>query len=87
MTVTPGSDSVRNAMEAAEKEDAFWQEHYEMYLKQYPNQFVAVARSDGRFVAAHQDLDALIEAITKQDLMVRDVWSRYMAATPIRLAL
>jgi len=87
MAVTPGANSLQRARAAAEAEDAYWREHYDHYLKLYPDQFVAVARSDGRFVAEHQDLDALIEAITKQRLTVREVWSRYMAATPIRLAL
>ena len=81
------SESILRALVAAEQEDALWSVHYDEYLARYPDQFVAVARSDGRLVAAHQDLDALIEVIKKQGLMVRDVWSRYMAATPIRLAL
>ena len=87
MVVTSSAESIRRARAEAEREDAFWREHYDHYLKLYPDHFVAVARSDGRFVAARQDLDALIEAITKQRLTVREVWSRYMAATPIRLAL
>ena len=81
------SERIRRAFAEAEREDAFWHEQYDHYLELYPDQFVAVARSDGRFVAAHQDLDALIEAITKEGLMVRDVWSRFMRAAPIRLAL
>lgn len=82
----PDSESIRRALVAVEQEDAFWSAHYDEYLPRYPDQFVAVARSDGRPVAAHQDLDALIETITKQGLHVRDVWSRYMTATPIRVA-
>ena len=87
MAISPGAESVQKARAAAEREDAFWRDHYDEYLGRFPDQFVAVAQRDGRLVATNPDLDKLIETIREQGLNVRDVWSRFMAATPIRLAL
>lgn len=71
----------------AEAEAAFWREHYAAYLESYPDQFLAVAKDDGRIVAADPDLDRVIERVKEQGLDVWHVWVRYMAASPIRLAL
>ena len=87
MAIAPSAASVQRARAEAEKEDAYWHEHYSSYLSQYPDQFVAVARTDGRLVAADPDLDALISSIRKQGLDVQHVWARFMVASPIRLAL
>jgi len=38
----PSLDSARRARAAAEAEDAFWHESYDGYLKEYPDQFVAL---------------------------------------------
>ena len=86
-SITPGTESICRAFRAAEQEDAFWREHYDDYLKQYPDQFVAVARDSGRFVAADPDLDRLIDTINANGLTVHQVWVRFMVATPIRLIL
>jgi hypothetical protein len=83
----PGSDSARKAWDAAEKEDKFWQEHYDRYLKQFPDQFVAVAREGGQIVATDPDLHGLIQKIESRGLQVQQVWSRFMYATPIRISL
>ena len=45
MSVTPSFESARRARQAAEGEDAFWRNRYDEYLKKYPDQFVAVAKS------------------------------------------
>ena len=84
---TPSLEGARAAWAAAEAEDAFWREHYSDLLEQYPDQFVAVAKADERVVAANPDLDRLISMVKKKGLDVRRVWVRYMAATPIHLAL
>ena len=87
MAVIPSLESARRAWAEAEREDAFWHEHYEHYLKHYPDQFVAVTKEDGQFVAADPDLDRVLDAIGESGLAVRQVWVRWMAATPMRIAL
>ncbi len=83
----PVPESLREARATAQAEDAFWREHYQLYLEQYPDRFVAAARDDGRLVAADEDLSRLIDKVKENGLDVRRVWVRYMAATPIRFAL
>ena len=85
MAVIPSIESARRAWEEAEREDAFWHEHYDDYLKQYPDQFVAVTKADGQFVAANVDADRLIDTIKANGLTVKQVWVRWMAATPMCL--
>ncbi len=87
MAVIPSIESARRAWEEAEREDAFWRDHYDGYLKQYPDQFVAVAKADGQFVAADAELKRLLDAINASGFGPRQVWVRWMAATPMRIAL
>lgn len=87
MAVVPSLESARRAWAEAEQEDAFWREHYDGYLKQYPDQFVAVTKADGEFVAADVSLERLLIAIQERGLAARQVWVRWMAATPMRIAL
>lgn len=87
MSVTPSVESARRARKAAAKEDAFWRDHYDAYLEEYPDQFVAVGKKSRRFVEADPDLYRLIDTINASGLGVGGVWVRYMAATPIHLAL
>ena len=82
---TPSLESAHAAWAAAEAEDAFWREHYEEYLRRYPDQFVAVA--DGRVVAVSPDLRHLIGFLEGKGLDVRRVWVRFVAATPRHLIL
>ncbi len=72
---------------AAEAEDAFWRDQYDAYLREYPDQFVAVDKASGQFVTAASNLERLIGLIQDNRLDVQRVWVRYMAATPTRLAL
>jgi hypothetical protein len=87
MSLTPSFESARRARMAAGAEDAFWREHYDAYLREYPDQFVAVEKASRRFVTADPNLDRLISMIKDNGLDVQRVWVRYMAATPIHLAL
>ncbi len=87
MAVIPSLESARRARAEAEKEDAFWREHYEALLKQYPDQFVAVTNADGQFVAADVSLERLLISIQVHGLAARQIWVRWMAATPMRIAL
>ncbi len=46
-----------------------------------------MTKADGRFVAADPDLDRVLDAIGENGLAVRQVWVRWMPATPVRIAL
>lgn len=87
VTATPSLESAQLAWAAAEEEDAFWRDHYSLLARRHPNQFVAVARATGHVVATDPDLDRLIGIIGDNGLDVQRVWVRYMAVTPIHLAL
>ena len=55
MSIDPPSLEEVNAMRReAEREQRFWQEHYQEFLRRYPDQFVAVY--DGRVVAVSDHL-------------------------------
>jgi hypothetical protein len=87
MPSIPGPESALRAWEAARTEDAFWRDHYPAYLKAYPDEFVAAAKDDGRVVAADPDLLRLVRLVRESGLGMQHVWVRFMAETPISLAL
>ena len=81
-------ESARRAWSAAEEETAFWREHGDVYLEQFPDQFVALAKDDGRhLIAADPDLVRLVALVRERGLDMQRVRVRFMAATPISLAL
>ena len=80
---TPGLEEAREALEAAEREQAFWRDHYGELLQQYPDQFVAVR--DGVVVATNPDLQRLLERLAHQKMEPTAVWVRFLATDPRRL--
>lgn len=80
-------ENIRAAFAEAEKETAFWREHYDTYLTQYPDQFVAVSRADGRVVVASANLDYLLGFLAGRGLDVQQVWLKFIAATPQHVTL
>jgi hypothetical protein len=80
-------ESIRASFDEAEKEAAFWREHYDAYLRQYPDQFVAVSRSERRVVVASPNLDYLLGFIAGSGLDVQQVWLKFIAATPQHIAI
>jgi hypothetical protein len=85
--VVPGVESARRAMREAAEEDAYWDARYAGFLTTHPDRFVAVRKTTGQVVAADEDLDRVIDQINGQGLTVHDVWVRFIAATPIHIAL
>jgi hypothetical protein len=67
-----------------EREDAFWDEHHNEFLRKYPDKFVAV--KDGRVIAVADHLDEFDAEIERQGLNPREVWTHYFM-TPRPLAL
>lgn len=84
---SPSEESIRAAFAEAERENAFWREHYAAYLEQYPDQFVAVMKDDGQVVAASPSLDYLLGYIAGRGLDVQQVWLKFIAATPLHVTL
>jgi hypothetical protein len=87
MAMTPSLDSVRKARADAAAEEAFWHDHYDGFLARYPDQFLAVARENGQAIVADPDLLSLLATISERGLDVGHVWVRYLARTPIHLAI
>jgi CII-binding regulator of phage lambda lysogenization HflD len=84
-TDTPSLGSARDAWVAADKEEAFWRDHYGSYLDRYPDRFVAVY--GGRVVATSPDLRHLVGILEGKGLDIQRVWVRYIAATSLHSAL
>ena len=84
---SPSEESIRAAFADAEKEAAFWREHYATYLAQYPDQFVAVAKADGQVVAASPSLDGVIRLAEARGFGLGGVWIEFIAATPLHVSL
>jgi hypothetical protein len=78
----PSEESIRAAFAEGDREAAFWREHYDDYVKLYPDQYVAVARADGQVVIACRNLDYLLGYLAGKDLDVRQMWVKFMVATP-----
>ena len=84
MNVTvPSLEGAQEALDAAERREAFWHAHHKEFLERYPEQFVAVA--DGQVVAADEDLDALLDTLQKKDLAPTQVWLKFITADVRRL--
>jgi hypothetical protein len=87
MSVAPSSDSALRSWAAAEAEETFWRANYQTYLNAYLDQFVAAAKDDGRIIAADPDLLRIVQLVRERGLDMQRVWVRFMAASPISLAL
>jgi len=77
------SAEVQAAWEAADAEQAYWDDHYESILAEHPDQFVAV--KDHEVVATAKDLPALLGTLAGQNIAASQVWVRYVTADPHRL--
>lgn len=83
----PSEESIRTAFAEAEKEAAYWREHYVTYLTQYPDQFVAVAKADGQVVAASPSLEGVIHLAEARGCRLGSIWIEFIAATPLHVSL
>jgi hypothetical protein len=84
---SPSEESIRTAFAEAEKETDFWREHYDGYLAQYPDQFVAVAKVDGQILAASPSLEGVIRLAEARGFGLGSVWIEFIAATPLHVSL
>ena len=84
---TPTEESIRASFAEAEKEAAFWRAHYDLYIAEYPDQFVVVTRADGQVVVSGVSLDYVLGFVAGRGLDLRQVWVKFIAATPIHVTL
>jgi hypothetical protein len=77
---TMTNEAARAAWQRADDERAFWLQHQQQYLEQYPDQFVAV--KDGTVVATGANLDQLLARLEGRGLEPTQVWLRYFDAHP-----
>ena len=73
--VTP--EEARAAREEAERERAFWQEHFQDYLAKYRDRFVVV--KDGEVILATSDLEALANTLRDKGQDAGSLWARYIS--------
>ena len=81
----PNEESIRAAFAEAEREAAFWREHYHEYVKLYPDQFVMVSKADKQVVAVSPSLDGVIDLAESRGFRVGTTWLEFIAATPMHL--
>ena len=78
--MTPTHEEVLALFREAERERAYWAEHYEELRKQYPDRYVAV---HNEIVVASafclRDMEWLIQ---ERGLKLTDVWLTFVAAEP-----
>ena len=72
----PSIEQAKEALRDAEKEDAYWAEHFEDLLANYRDQLVAV--KDGVVVAAAHDLFELVRALEEKQIDIGDTWVEYI---------
>lgn len=83
--MTAPDAELKALFEESERRSTFWSEHYQEFIEKYPDQFVAV--HNGEVIAVNPDLFGLVADVTKLGLTPRQVWSRFIEATPLPLQL
>lgn len=82
----PSYEELLPAIEQADEQHAFWQEHYREYAERYPDQFVAVDRA-GQVLASSPDLIELEAQLTAVGRRPTDVWLEFVTLNPRRWIL
>ncbi|MGI8553675.1 MAG: hypothetical protein ACR2PL_23240 [Dehalococcoidia bacterium] len=78
-------ETVQAAFQESERQQTFWEQHWEEFRQRYPDRFVAVA--DGKVVSTRKNLDGLSKALRLQGLDARNVWVRFVWAESPNWAL
>ena len=81
----PSHEQITAAFAEARREQAFWQENYRRFAKQYPDRFLAVR--DGEVIAVADDPFELADAIRALGFEPSQVWTSFVPAEPMRLLL
>jgi hypothetical protein len=82
MSIEPPSlEEITAKWQEADREQRFWQEHYQEFLSTYPDQFVAV--HDGQVVAVSDHLWDLSDSLERLHLKPKDVWVQFFSTAPL----
>jgi hypothetical protein len=82
---TPRIDPIDALWDRAEAERIFWEDHYSKFVPRYPDKFVAV--HEGEVIASGAELDSVLREVQATGVDRREVWVRFIAATPRTLIL
>ncbi|MBI2596125.1 hypothetical protein HYW46_05335 [Candidatus Daviesbacteria bacterium] len=82
-------EEMAKIFQKAEKQQQFWDGHYQDFVKQkkYLNKFVAVNNQDGQVVAYSKDLLKVLDKIKGKGLSLNEVWVRFITDNPQKLML
>jgi len=78
-----GVPSLQNGRELwaeADREQAYWIDHYAQFLREYPEQFVAV--QNGQVVAHDPDLSAILAKLERARIEPTQAWVRFITRDP-----
>ena len=78
-------EAARAGWREADNQVEFWKAHRDEYLKEYPDQFVAVV--GGEIVATSHDLQDMIVQLKQRGLNPRDVWLQFFDTNAAAMVL
>ncbi len=76
----PALDSADALWEAADPQQQFWSANHQVFLKRYPDQFVAV--KDGAVIANSPDLFRLVQILESKGVSPPQAWVRFVTTDP-----
>jgi hypothetical protein len=81
----PTDDELVARIREAERASAFFQDSYDTFRLQFPNQHIALR--EGKVVAVGDDSWDLVNTIEAAGMLLSDVWTFFVPAEPMRLLL
>ena len=81
----PDRASLDAALKRADERRAFWDAHRAALIREYPDEFVAVAH--GTVVDHDPDLMSLVQRLRAAGHDMRELWTEYMATERHKLIL
>jgi hypothetical protein len=76
----PSPQNGKELWAEADREQAYWTDHYAQLLRKYPEQFVAV--QNGRVVAHDSDLPAIVTKLEQAGIEPTQAWVRFITRDP-----
>lgn len=80
---SPTVEDAERAWQERQAKKQYWGEHYQEFLKRWPNQFVAVYKGD--VIAVSPDLETVFEPTTNRGLPPQRLWLRFITDDPSKL--
>jgi hypothetical protein len=69
-------ESIKAAFENARRSQRYWEEHWNVFQRKFPNEFVAVR--NGELVQHHRDLIALEAALKQAGITIAETEVRFV---------